>query len=226
MSLPEISRRCVSCGAAVRAGARFCPQCGKSVPDDAALEDAAPEPLAEPETPERNAEPPLDAAPSTGEVYAAAASESESPMDRAADVSMSKTEPPALEAESSVRDGDGARGVAPDTGEWRAASETGVGDAGVPYVPAATPQQSAFQQQSQPADDAAVEERRGPVARVREGTRARVENTRARVERVRDDALVALEETPDDSGLRFVLVTVFLFALFLLLLFLSVTVLR
>src|SRR5947209_9513984 len=27
--LPEISRRCMSCGAAVRAGARFCPQCGK-----------------------------------------------------------------------------------------------------------------------------------------------------------------------------------------------------
>src|SRR5437588_3878469 len=26
--LPEISRRCTSCGAAVRAGARFCPQCG------------------------------------------------------------------------------------------------------------------------------------------------------------------------------------------------------
>jgi hypothetical protein len=225
MSLPEISRRCVSCGAAVRAGARFCQQCGKSVPDDAALVDAAVVPPVEPETPERNAEPPLDAAPPTGEVYAAA-SESESPTNRAADASMSKTEPAALEAESSVRSGDGARGGATDTGEWRAASETGVGVAGVPYAPAAPPQQSAFQQQGQPADDAAVEERRGPGARVREGTRARVENTRARVERVRDDARVALEETPDDSGLRFVLVTAFLFALFLLFLFLSVTVLR
>ncbi|MDQ5839193.1 MAG: zinc ribbon domain-containing protein, partial [Acidobacteriota bacterium] len=29
MSLPEISRRCLSCGAAVRAGARFCPHCGQ-----------------------------------------------------------------------------------------------------------------------------------------------------------------------------------------------------
>jgi hypothetical protein len=183
-------------------------------------------PIEEPETPERNAEPPLDAAPSTTEVYAAAAPESESPTGRAADVSMSKTEPPAREAESSVQDGDGARGVAPDTGEWLAASETDAGDAGVPYVPVAPPQQSAFQEQSQPADAAAVEESRGRVARVREGTRARVENTRARVERVRDDALVALEETPDDSGLRFVLVTAFLFALFLLFLFLSVTVLR
>ncbi len=28
MSLPEISQRCLSCGASVRAGARFCPQCG------------------------------------------------------------------------------------------------------------------------------------------------------------------------------------------------------
>ncbi len=197
------------------------------MPDDAALESAAPVPPVEPETPERNAEPPLDAVPSTGEVYAAAASESESPTGRAADVSMSKTEQAAREAESSVRGGDdGARGVAPDTGEWRAASETGVGDADVPYVPAAPPEQSAFQQQDQHADAEAVEESRGRVARVREGTRTRVENTRARVERVRDDALVALEETPDDSGLRFVLVTVFLFALFLLLLFLSVTVLR
>src|ERR1043165_9143460 len=31
MSLPEISRRCLSCGAAVRAGARFCPHCGQPV---------------------------------------------------------------------------------------------------------------------------------------------------------------------------------------------------
>src|SRR5437764_8834712 len=29
--LPEISRRCMSCGAAVRAGARFCPQCGEAM---------------------------------------------------------------------------------------------------------------------------------------------------------------------------------------------------
>src|SRR5436305_503028 len=34
MSLPEISRRCLSCGAAVRAGARFCPQCGKAAGDE------------------------------------------------------------------------------------------------------------------------------------------------------------------------------------------------
>ncbi|HEV2764137.1 MAG TPA: zinc-ribbon domain-containing protein [Pyrinomonadaceae bacterium] len=31
MSVPEISRRCLACGASVRAGARFCPQCGNNM---------------------------------------------------------------------------------------------------------------------------------------------------------------------------------------------------
>jgi hypothetical protein len=73
---------------------------------------------------------------------------------------------------------------------------------------------------------AAVEDRRGRVARVRETTRARVDQTRARVEKMKDDAIVALEETPDDSGLRFVIVAVVVFVLSLLILLLSVTVLR
>jgi hypothetical protein len=43
---------------------------------------------------------------------------------------------------------------------------------------------------------------------------------------VREEAIVVLEETPDDSGLRFVLAAAALFVVFLLLLFLSITVLR
>jgi hypothetical protein len=66
---------------------------------------------------------------------------------------------------------------------------------------------------------AADVERRGRVARVREGARERVG-------RARDEALVALEETPDDSGLRFVVAAVVLFLLFAFLLLLSTTVLR
>jgi hypothetical protein len=166
---PEISRRCVSCGAAVRAGARFCPQCGKTVPDAAARVDAAAASPEDPTPTTRDAELSRASAPSTREVYAAASeSESSTPTPRAADA----------------------------------------------------------QQQSRPEDGAASEERRGRVARVREEARTRVENTRARVERVKGDALVALEETPDDSGLRFVGVAVGLFVLFLLFLLLSVTVLR
>src|SRR4051812_38992864 len=41
MSLPEISRRCISCGAAVRAVARFCPQCGHPFEAEAAAPDVS-----------------------------------------------------------------------------------------------------------------------------------------------------------------------------------------
>lgn len=51
------------------------------------------------------------------------------------------------------------------------------------------------------------------------------ENIMPRVERMREEALVVLEETPDDAGLRFVAAAVVLFLLFLLFLFLS-TVLK
>ena len=232
MSLPEISRRCVSCGAAVRAGARFCPQCGKVVPDGAARTDAATASLEDPTPTTRDAELPRASAPSPMEVYAAAPeSEPSTPTPRAADVSMPSqeshtrgaeshalgAEPHALARESSMS-GDGARVVVPEADAPRAVPDTG--DLVSPYASAAA------QQQSRPEDGAASEERRGRVARVREEARTRVENTRARVERVKGDALVALEETPDDSGLRFVGVAVFLFVLFLLFLFLSVTVLR
>lgn len=36
MSEPEISRRCLECGAAVRAAASFCPQCGNTIRGSAA----------------------------------------------------------------------------------------------------------------------------------------------------------------------------------------------
>ena len=233
MSLPEISRRCVSCGAAVRAGARFCPQCGKTVPDGAAQGAAA---AATPEdaTPAtRDAELPRAPAPPTREVYAAA-QESETPPTAARPSEVSTQSPEsnapgagssvlgaesnALGSESAVR-GDGARAGVPETGEWRADADAS--EAASPYAAAAS-----SLRQAGPEDGAASEERRGRVARVREEARVRVENTRARVERVKDDALVALEESPDDSGLRFVLVTVFIFALFVFFLLLSVTVLR
>jgi len=71
-----------------------------------------------------------------------------------------------------------------------------------------------------PTDDS-----RGRVARARENTMARVENTKLRVGKMRDEALVILEETPDDSGLRFVLFAVAVFLFFVLLLFFSTSVL-
>src|SRR5687768_18544411 len=41
MSQPEISRRCLSCGASVRALARFCPQCGATMKEGATPAPAA-----------------------------------------------------------------------------------------------------------------------------------------------------------------------------------------
>ena len=38
MSEPEIARRCVSCGLAVRPRAMFCPQCGNPIEEPAAQE--------------------------------------------------------------------------------------------------------------------------------------------------------------------------------------------
>jgi hypothetical protein len=52
------------------------------------------------------------------------------------------------------------------------------------------------------------------------------EKARARVERMREEALVTLEEPPDDSGLSFILIAVVCFAIFVLLLYLSTTVIR
>jgi hypothetical protein len=194
--LPEISRRCRSCGAAVRARGRFCPQCGQVMSEgDAAEGESSPQ-------------------------------------------SAHAADAPTRGAESQKLGGDGARVVGveqpnarravPETGEAAGPSAQPAPPAqSTPPAPAAAIASAAEPpQEVESADGIAGEERLGRVARVREGTRARVENTRARVERVRDDALVALEETPDDSGMRFVIVAVFLFALFLLFLFLSTTVLR
>ena len=66
---------------------------------------------------------------------------------------------------------------------------------------------------------------RGRVARARENARVRVESTKVRAAKMRDEALVVIEETPDDSGLRFILVAVAVFLLFVLFLFFSTRVL-
>lgn len=177
----------------------------------------------------REPESPRASAPATRDVRVAAESEPPPPA-HAADTER-------LDAVPRGFGGDGARAFVPEPEARRAVPETG--EAASPYAQAAPPHTQAApppRVQTQEAapppppvqteDAAAAEERRGRVARVREGTRARVENTRARVERVKGDALVALEETPDDSGLRFVAVAVVLFVLFIVFLLLSVTVLR
>ncbi|HEX8720311.1 MAG TPA: zinc ribbon domain-containing protein [Pyrinomonadaceae bacterium] len=199
MSLPEISRRCLACGAAVRAGARFCPQCGQKM----------------------DAEPAADG--DAGAWRAAAAAE----------------EPPAaadVPAAPETREAEAAQEWAPPTKEFEAfvqpqvfalpRAESGAAESHADSVtpPLAEPDPGvagAAVPGEVVADSGAAEEAgaRGRVARAREAGRARVG-------RMRDEAIVVLEETPDDSGLRFVIAAAALFIVFVFLLVLSTTVLR
>ena len=177
MSLPEISRRCLTCGAAVRAGSRFCQQCGKPLK----AEDAPPtaeEVKAEP--PRVEPAPQEMAAPPTKEFTAFE------------QLKAPRAEPVATGAPESR---EVPERVAPVAGE---VFEADAGEA---------------------VEAGRAAELKNRVARVREGTKARVG-------RMREEAIVVLEETPDDSGLRFVLAAAALFVFVVVLLFLSTTVLR
>ncbi|MET0650531.1 MAG: zinc ribbon domain-containing protein [Pyrinomonadaceae bacterium] len=206
MSLPEISRRCLSCGAAVRAGSRFCQQCGKGLEAEAqpgasggleeararvpptgelALPPEAPTPVNEP-TPTKDWTPPT-------KEFAA--------FEQSSGAAAAQAVPPPEQMPAAV-----AAAVEPEPDE------------------VSTPQLHeeagpASEEADEDVDAGRADDLRGRVARVREGTRARVG-------RMREEAIVVLEETPDDSGLRFVLVAAALFVVFIVLLFLSTTVLR
>lgn len=214
---PEISRRCLSCGAAVRAGARFCPHCGELMDAGApaaAVAQEAPAPEArDVETPHAvvttsEAESPSEWTPPTKEYAAFAQSfEGAAPGAQAGETPAGalpqRTESPVPRAEDAPPRAD-------DSSTFSAPSPL---ESPRPSVADAAEDEAGVEAAAVPGDA------RGRVARVREGTRARVE-------KMRDEAIVVLEETPDDSGLRFVLAAAALFVVFLLLLFLSTTVLR
>ena len=197
MSLPEISRRCLSCGAAVRAGSRFCQQCGKALEAEPAAH--VPE--------ERGAEAARASVPPTGEWARPAAEESP----RAKEWTPPTKEFAAFEESAGVAEAQSAPAE-----QMPAAAVGGEVEPSAPVAGASESREEAIQAAE---DSGRAGDLRGRVARVREGTRARVG-------RMREEAIVVLEETPDDSGLRFVLAAAALFVLFLVLLFLSTKVLR
>lgn len=256
--LPEISRRCLSCGAAARAGARFCPQCGKSLVEEGAARKAGDDKDAgkgldehggpKTEAPTRDAEAPAgwsrpaqtatDWSKPTREFSAFVQSLGDDEA-RAGGAGRESPTPVAQDASPSVAQ-DASSSVMQDaTGAADSSTNAKSADAGsttTPMIPTPAPVNSTSAPVNstaasvsstgatapsvvEPGAGEAFEERRGRVARVREGTRARVV-------KARDEARVVLEETPDDSGLRFVVVAVVVFALFLFLLFMSTTVLR
>jgi hypothetical protein len=278
MSLPEISRRCRSCGAAVRAGARFCPQCGKLMESEAGptaggtdaragatqagdasasragmgareRDESNPLELEESGVPDtRGAETPREWTPPTKEFSAfvqalegieprrdadaAPLAEGDAPPRAASDASSAASVAPRAANDPSRGASDASRGAG---GAVRAAGDVSraTGDASrvesdvlragdgmrLEGGSVAGEGGDALRGEAGDVEEAGADERRGRVARVREGTRVRVEQ-------MREEALVVLEETPDDSGLRFVVAAAALFVVFLVILFLSTTVLR
>jgi hypothetical protein len=223
--LPEISRRCLKCGAAVRTGARFCQQCGQ------AFDEAG-----QPQTQTRTG-----AASAHGEAFGASSDEGiESLVARLSgeltgggapktrDVeAMRDVAPVTRDAYVPTREEEGTierEGI--DESDAVGAAPSSWGEAGANATAASAVDDDDGAPAVEGDDVVSAGEGRGRVARARENARVRVESTKARAAKMRDEALVVLEETPDDSGLRFVIVAAGVFIIFVLLLFFSTSVLR
>ncbi|HEX7173754.1 MAG TPA: zinc ribbon domain-containing protein [Pyrinomonadaceae bacterium] len=211
----------MSCGAAVRAGARFCPQCGKLMEAEAPAEVARAD---EGDAP-AGAPPAADVAPAAAdEIRLEESWRSWEESVGARTDAAAKVEAPAREQPREEVSGE---------------SRGGVGETPVPLTrplqrPQSTlPAPSVVQREGH--DDGRGDEGAaasasagvgGPLARPRageKGSRAAAvkESLRPRVERVRDASMGVLEDAAEDSGLRFVLIAIVLFAVFLVFLFIN-----
>lgn len=160
---PEISHRCTACGAAIRANAQFCPQCGKQLKKSSS--DALP---------------------------AAKASEPQpsARMDR--ELKTQPLVPTQTMIEPAAPKEEDAPSVAAAAG---AQAETPL---------------------------AAKDEKHSKRERVKTAARGMVEeNVRPRVEKLRKASNVVLEEAAIDPSLRFIIIAVFIFIVFVTLLLLS-----
>jgi len=163
MAEPEISHRCLACGAAIRTHAQFCPQCGKP---------------------------------------------------------LKKTSSDALPAAK-------ASELQPSGRIDRELKTTPLAPTQTMIEPA--PQDAASSAESQSAIEAAPEaphaaqdEKHAKKSRVKQAARGVVqENVRPRVEKLRKASNVVLEEAAIDPSLRFILIAVLIFIVFITLLLLS-----
>jgi hypothetical protein len=190
MSLPEISHRCTSCGAAAReADALFCPECGK----------------------------PLSSKPKNADDAETRVSENHSPSTTAAE----KTPAESKETVAAAVEPNSAPDVPTVNQETiREAVEPN----SAPDVSPATVSRKVERAGEQPAP------RRGDKTRerlhrasevARDVTRGVIEEPAKRVEKIRQASHVVIEEATYDTSLRFVLVAVGLFVVFVILLVVS-----
>jgi hypothetical protein len=195
MAQPEISRRCLTCGASVRASARFCAQCGKTLGAKSKtppVENADEIDGSQPEVPkpfEGNTH--TREARRTGELVIQTLSSDE--IDEA--VNPSRT---------------------PDPN-----ANTSPGAAQPTFIPSVQPETRVIR------DDAVTPKTKIATAVGATGRLAAnlvKDSIVPRVERVREVSVVILEDAPDDSGLRFVIIAAVLFVLFLVLLIVSTVI--
>ncbi len=220
---PEISRRCLVCGASVRAGAQFCSQCGRRLGErggaDAESSDVRPD--------ARAGEAPSADAAGGGEVERAFETWRGEEHVAAEEARRARGAEPAA--------GDDARPAAADDAARPAA--TG-GNARPPVTRGAEPPptREVLMAETRAAEPPPTRDVGAAGAAQGAGLAGAVGATRKRaasvvkeaiaprVERVRDRSIVMLEEAPDDSGLRFVLIAAVLFALFIFLLVLNTVI--
>ena len=174
--LPEISRRCLACGASFREGALFCPECGKPLTKAA---DGTSDPKVSDDTP-------------TSALTSA-------PREPANNVIASPRQ----------------SSVVP-TGEMQI-----VGEAPKAQPALEDPAQKLTTQMPTDSRMGKPETARGKLHRASTATREALADNVKRVEKIRQVSTVMFEEASYDPSLRFVLVALGLFIVFIILLVLS-----
>lgn len=237
MNMPEISRRCLACGASVRAGSRFCPQCGTEmrqereaheanhaarevVADDAALTpDVAAEKFSS-----REASSLTKTAGEASETEAAHKIEEAAYKTEAADETPDSIAPP---LSSRARGGNFGDTPGLGGGDMRRASTSEAASlidaaSGEPEPARAdSSRMPAPQRTEQTATTAAATTTNTPVKGRRRTVAVVEEGLRPRVEKWRDVSVGMLDDASEDSGLRFVIIALAMFLIFLLFLFIS-----
>jgi len=198
--LPEISRRCSTCGASIRErDALFCPECGKSMPTvSKAAEESA-----------QSAPPP----PADEVVNATEADES--------------VTPPQPNESANAKNGSEAQSVSEQSAQSSAPTQKP--QQPTQPVPASAKRESSPQDhRATDQKNVAARAHPGMAERTREtlhraSTVARgvIEDEVKRVEKIRHVSSVVIEEASYDPSLRFVLVALVLFIIFIILLVLS-----
>jgi hypothetical protein len=191
---PEISHRCESCGVSIREQAMFCPECGQALIRPAADSKA----LKEEETPKPAVDKEADVSRATVLETANAATDIFNAADKpsaptaAEAASVSTERPPAIEVESAPAQNETV-GLAPNvSAPARSVSRHGT-----------------------------YEKAREGLHRASTATRGALADNVKRVDKIRHVSSAMFEEASYDPSLRFVLVALGLFVVFLILLLLS-----